>query len=131
MTKVYLRCHTSERRRLLVEVLLTEEQLEAMEKWAETGEDEFVPPDYRDGLGASLWPFVEKRIREALGMEEWEFYVYTRTFWRPKVSAEQIVDSIEILKINMSDLPIEVWHPGSPAVQSQDETPDSAESDST
>jgi hypothetical protein len=114
-----------------VEVLLTEEQLEAMEKWAETGEDEFVPPDYRDGLGASLWPFVEKRIREALGMEEWEFYVYTRTFWRPKVSAEQIVDSIEILKINMSDLPIEVWHPGSPAVQSQDETPDSAESDST
>lgn len=109
---VFLRYHGNSGRGL-VEVFLTDEQLEFLTKLPKVSEDEFKVP-----LG--LWPFLWQGVKKALNIEpDGPVPLFNEAIWKPK--DPKIVKG-DVPKVDLRGLPIELWHPEAPKIPVSDST---------
>ena len=106
METVFLRYHDPQKRgRGWVGFFVTEEQWEYINNWKKSHPDNFKVPEF-------LWPFIELKIRELLGLEDAEPNpLFAPSFWKPPSGNNLIPADISV--IDLSKIPIELWHPDS------------------
>lgn len=105
--EVFLRYHEMNRRgKGLVGFIITDEQWEHVNQWPSVDDGFRVP--------RGLWPFIVLNFRETLGLDEGEIHpLVNPVLWRPN-DLKLIPDDVPM--VDLSRLPIEVWHPESPPV---------------
>lgn len=87
--------------------IITDEQWEHVNRWPKPGDEEFAVPK-------GLWPFIILHLREILELDEHEpSPLLKRTLWRPN---DPDLIPVGVPDVDLSRLPIEVWHPDAPPV---------------